>query len=447
MLSISEKKLENATIELQIDVPVDKVESEYQTVFNKLKNFVKIDGFRKGKAPLHLVENRFKNEADHEVAENLLKNVFLEAIEEKKLVPIALPRYEFDTISREQPFTFKAIFEVSPTVELGKYTGISADEPACVITDENVTAEIDSVRERFAKIDKKSDEAIIRNGDLVKLKVKRVDDVEQDKLDTVEFKEYSIMVGKSKDESALDKHIVGMKAQEEKKIDVKYPKDYYLPELAGQKATYHVIIAEISNVELPDVDDEFAKKLGHGSRQEFIDKTREYLEKFVIEHSRGEAKGQILKEIVEGSKFDIPETMILNEMDNLFLQTQERIGYRSNSIEEFASIMGQNAEEFKNNLRERATRIVKTSLSLMEIAKKEGLKIDENRYKDAVENLAKKNNTTAEQVEKIIDENNSRQNIESKMLLDSALDFIYDNAKIKKLKPVSLDEFLKLTNS
>src|SRR3990172_9917834 len=125
MLNITEKKLENATMELQINVPVEKVESEYQVVFNKLKNFVKIDGFRKGKAPLNMVEARFRKEADQEVAENLLKSVFLEAVEEKKLTPIAYPRYQFDTISREQAFSFKAIFEIPPTVELGKYKGLS----------------------------------------------------------------------------------------------------------------------------------------------------------------------------------------------------------------------------------------------------------------------------------------------------------------------------------
>lgn len=443
MLNISEKKLENATIELQIDVPVEKVESEYQAVFNKLKNIVKIDGFRKGKAPLHMVENRFREEADHEVAENLLKNVFIEAIQEKELHPIALPSYQFDTITRDHPFTFKATFEISPTVNLGNYTGIAVDEPACSITEENVKAEIDSIRERFAKIDKKADSAIIHNGDYVKLKVRRIDDVDEAGLDAVEFKEYSIIVGKTKDESALDRHILGLKINEEKNIDVKYPKAYYLSDLAGQKATYHVIISEINSFELPELNPEFVKNMGYESVEELTIKTREYLEKYVKERSIGDAKGQILKTIVEGSTFDIPDTMIIEEMHDLFRQTQESVGYKSDDIEEFASIMGQNVEEFRKKLRERATQMVKTSLALMEIAKKEELKIDETRYKEVIENIAKKNNTSIEEIEKIIIENNSRQSIETKLLIDSAMEFIYENAKVKKLKPVSLEEFLK----
>ena len=132
----------------------------------------------------------------------------------------------------------------------------------CTVNDDNVQAEIDAIRERFAKIDKKGDGALIQNGDLAKIKVKRIDDVEASERDKVEFKEYQIVVGRSKDESALDKFITGMKVNEEKEVDVKYPKDYYLPDLAGQKVKYHVVISEISSMDLPELNDEFVKKLG-----------------------------------------------------------------------------------------------------------------------------------------------------------------------------------------
>ena len=441
MLNITEKKLENATMELQIDVPVEKVESEYQSVFNKLKNLVKIDGFRKGKAPLTMVEARFRKEADQEVAENLLKSVFLEAVEEKKLMPIAYPRYQFDTISRDQVFSFKAIFEIPPTVELGKYKGLGADEQVCVITDDNVQAEIDAIRERFAKIDKKADDAMVQNGDLTKIKVRRIDDVEASERDKVEYKEYQIVVGRSKDESALDKYITGMKANEEKEVEVKYPKDYYLTDLAGQKVKYQVAVTEINSIELPELNDEFVKKLGHETVDQFRSKTKEYLEKYVAEKSKGDAKAQILRQIVEDSTYDLPDSMILNEMYRLFKRTSENVGYSSDNMDEFASLMGIEPNAFKAKLREEAVQTIKTTLALSEIAKKEEMKVDENKYKEIVENIARRNNKTVEEIEKIIAENDTRENIETELLLDGAMDFIYDNAKIKKQKPVSFEEF------
>jgi trigger factor len=444
MLNITEKKLENATMELQIDVPVEKVELEYKAVFDKLKNVVKIDGFRKGKAPLGMVEARFRKEADQEVAENLLKSVFLEAVEERKLTPIAYPRYQFDAISRDRAFSFKATFEVPPTVELGKYKGLGADEQVCVITDDNVQGEIDAVRERFAKIEKKADDAQVQNGDLVKIKVRRIDDVAASDRDKVEYKEYQIVVGRSKDESALDKYITGMKVNEEKEVEVKYPKDYYLTDLAGQKVRYQVAVTEISSMELPELNDEFAKKVGHETVDQFRSKTREYLEKYVAEKSRGDAKAQILKQIVEDSKYDLPETMIRSEMHRLFKRTGEKVGYSSDNVDEFASIMGIEPNAFKAKLREEAVQTIKTTLALSEIAKKEEMKVDDNKYKDIVENIARRNNKTVDEIEKIIAENGSRENIETELLLDGAMDFIYENAKIKKQKPVSFEEFARM---
>ncbi|OHD64807.1 MAG: trigger factor [Spirochaetes bacterium RBG_13_51_14] len=443
MLDITEKKLEKATVELQINVPVETVELEYRAVFNKLKNRVTIDGFRKGKAPLQMVETRFRKEADREVAENLLRSVFLEAVREKQLTPIAYPHYEFDTISPDEPFTFKAVFEVPPAVKLGKYKGIAAEEQACVVSDEDLSSEIDSIRERFAQIDKRGDDEVIIDGDLVKIKVKRIDDVDASERDAVEFKEYQIVVGRSADESALDKFITGIKVNEEKEIDVKYPKDYHLTELAGQKVRYHVVVLEISSMTLPELTDEFAKRLGYETVAEFIAKTREYLEKYVADRTKGDAKAQILRSIVEDSTFDLPESMILNEMESLFRRTRESVGYHSDNLEEFAAIMGLEKDAFVNRLREEAAQSIKTSLVLSEIAKNEELAVDPKRYAEVIENIAKRNGKTVEEIEKAIAENNSRETIESELLLDGAMELIYENAKVKMLKPISYKEFAK----
>ena len=443
MLTITEKKLDNARIEIQVDVPIEKVESAYVTAFNKLQGVVKLDGFRKGKAPLHMVEARFRKEADQEVAENLLRTVFLEAVEQNQYTPIDYPRYEFDKISRESPFTFKAIFEVPPTVELGKYKGLAVDEQVVTVSDENVKTEIDAMRERFAKTEKRDASATVINGDLVKMKVRRIDDVEPAEVDKVEYKDYQIVVGKSKDESALDKYIIGMKADERKEVDVKYPKEYQIADLAGQKVTYQVLIEEISSVELPPVDDELAKKLGYETAEEFKKKTADYLEKYVTERTKGDAKAGILKQIVEDGKFDIPDSMIIREMDHLFKRTRESIGYYSDNIEEFAAIMGIEKEAFLAQMREEATQTIRTTMSLSEIAKKEEMKVDENRYREVIESIAKRNNKTPEEIEKIVTENQSRENIETELLLDSAMEFIYENAKVRKLKPISFEEFAK----
>jgi FKBP-type peptidyl-prolyl cis-trans isomerase (trigger factor) len=133
--------------------------------------------------------------------------------------------------------------------------------------------------------------------------------------------------------------------------------------------------------------------------------------------------------------------MIQNEMSRLFKRTCESVGYYSDNLDEFASIMGIEPDTFRNKLHDEGTQTIKTTLALSEIAKKEEMKVDENRYKEVVDNIAKRNNKTVEEIEQIITENDTRENIEMELLLDGAMEFIYDNAKVKKLKAISFEEF------
>lgn len=135
---LSEKKLENAVVELEIEIPVERVEIEYKAVFNKLQKSAKIDGFRQGKAPLPLVETKYKDYAAGEVAENLVKSTFYDAVEKKELSPIVEPKIVYESIAREVSFKYKATFEVMPVIELGEYTGVDTEEKACNITAEDI---------------------------------------------------------------------------------------------------------------------------------------------------------------------------------------------------------------------------------------------------------------------------------------------------------------------
>lgn len=443
-MNITEKKLENATMELQIDVPGENVEDEYKTVFNMLQKNVSIDGFRKGKVPIQLVETRFVDQADREAAENLVKRFFADAVTQKGFTPIAQPQYSYEAIKRGEPFSFKVVFEVPPTVTLGKYRDIAAEERTVEIKPGDIEDEISIVRERDAIVTKKV-EGVAQNGDFVKIKVKRLDEKPEGEVPHGEgaFKEYSIIVGKSKDSSALDKYIVGMATGEERDIDVKYPKDYYIKDLADKKAAYRVRVEEINNFELPDLNDEYSQKHSFTTVVEMREKIKDNVNKFVSEKTRGEAKAKILQQIVDSSTFDVPESMIQSEMLLIFKRTQERIGYNIDSIEKFASVFGLNKDEFIQKLRDEAIQSIKTHLTLHEIATKEELKVPEDRFNEVISAIAQRNNKTEEEIVQLLESNNGKPRIENELLLDQAMDFIYNNAKVKKLKGISYEEFMR----
>lgn len=441
-ITVQDKKLENARMELAITVSADDVEQAYQKEFKKLQKKVKIDGFRQGKAPLKMVETKYAEHADAEVADALAKEGFIEAVRTGSFAPINTPSYDFTTISRGAPFEFTVFFEIPPTVELGKYTDIPVEEKTCAITEKDYQKEIDSIRERHAQSELLGDDAVVENGHNVKLKVKRIDDA--DNADSVEFKEYTIVVGKSDDESALDSRIVGMKAGEEKEIQVKYPKQYYIKDLAGQKVTYLVQIVEINRLTLPDLDDELAKKENYDDAATLEGQIRKNVDEFVTNRTRGEARAKVLSKVVENSTFDIPATMVENEIHHIFERTQQRLGFRLDSMEQFAQLAGMGLEELKDRFREEALQSIKTTLVLTKVAEEEKMQVTEEELETLLKDLSEKHGVSLDDLKKSVETNDDhRRNLENELLIDRAMDFLYDNAKVKKLKEITVSELMQ----
>jgi trigger factor len=286
-------------------------------------------------------------------------------------------------------------------------------------------------------------EAVVENGHLVKFQLKRIDNVEPGQADSVEFREYSIVVGKSRDEYTLDRHMTGLKVNDEKEITIEYPDSYYISDMAGQKITYLIKISEISEVTLPELTDEFAKEAGYESVEDMKNKTRANLENFVKNRISIDVKNALIGKIAESSTFDIPESMVLNEMYTLFEKTQERVGYRAESIDQFAQVIGVDPEEFRNQLRSDATKTIKNTLILSEISKKEDIKASEEKYKEVLEKFAASMNKETAEIEKMIEENDGKLSIENDIRLESTMDFVYNNADINKLKTIPFEEFAR----
>ena len=438
-MQVTEKKLENAVIELEINIPADRVNDEYKTVFERVRTSAKVDGFRKGMAPMQIIESRFQKTADQDVAGNLAKQYFVDAITEKGLQPISEPVYDYEAIRRGEPFTFKALFEIFPTVELGKYRQVPATERSCAIEDRDVDKEIESLRENYARVEKKEGDVAVANGDLINLKLKRLDEASDPA--AVPFKEYSIIVGKSKDEYTIDKQVLGMKRGDEREVKITYPGNYHTPDLAGKSVTYLVHITDIQLLILPDLDDEFAKKMNYESMKDMTARMRENLAKYVEDKIRNEVKTEIVKNIVENSKFDIPESMVRSEMNHIYQKTCQRIGF-SGSLEKFEEKFGIKADDLREKIRKEAEQSIKSTIVLSEIAKKEDVQVSEDMIRGAIAKIAEKSNTTVEKIEEVIAQNDSRGSIETDLKFEATLDFLYNNAKIKKSKGISFDELI-----
>jgi trigger factor len=441
---LEDKKLENASVELTIEIPQSRVDVEYKSVFERISKNAKVDGFRRGKAPVKLVENMYREQADREVLESILKATYFDAVQEKNYSPIGEPHFDVKEFDKNKSFTYSVRFEIMPSVEPAPYKELESKERACEIKDKDVEREIDDLREKSAKISKKEDGASVAKGDVLRFGVKRVDNVTPEEAEKLAFKEYNIIVGKSESEFALDKFVIGMKVGETREIPIKYPKDYEIKDLAGQKVRYLAKAEEISSMELPKPDDEFAKDVSDFQTiQELRANIRETMERYVNDMARNEVTDILLKEIIDKSKFDIPESMVQGEMRTLFSRFVQRMGVQAKDVDELAGIMNINADEFKARLREESLNDIKSWMVRLEIAKKESITFTPEDYESMVQMLASQSGKSAEEMGKKIEESGSRENIETELVLMNVKKYIYENAKIKKQKPVTYEEFIK----
>ena len=441
---VSEKKLENSRMELQIEVPEDKIESEYTKVFDRIQKNAKIDGFRKGKVPLEVIIKKFQGSADSEVAENIVRSSYMEALNEKKLYPISEPEVNFDNkIERLKPLKYTVKFDISPTIELGEYKNLSVKENECKIVNSDIENELQMLRERYATVSKKEKGEPAEKDDYVRAEIKIIDTNDKSEAVNTDPKQISVIIGKGTEDYDFDDDIIGMKVDDDKEVAKKYAKDYTEKELAGKKVKYLLKVLEISKLNLPSLDDEFAKDLGDFKTLDDVrNKIKEDFEGFSKAKAKTLVNKELINKIQESSKFDLPESMILREMESLKYRIESNMGGRG--IDELFSKGVLNKEDFTKRIREEAVQNIKSTLTLLEIAKKENLKVPEEKYKDLIKSYSEKSAKSIEEIEKDIEVNSMRENIETELLLEIANDFIYDNSSIKKLKPVSFDEFKKL---
>ena len=327
---------------------------------------------------------------------------------------------------------------------LGSYTGISVEERSCKITDADVAEEVESLREQHATLSKKEEGKPVEKGDIAKIKVKRIDNVAADAAGSVDWRDVTVLAGQHTEDYEFDIHVIGLNIGEEKTVTVKYPDDYQYKSVAGQKQTYILKVEEIQKRDLPALDDEFAKDLGtYVSVDDMKAKIREGLEKMVEQKARGEAKADVLKKIVENSTFDIPASMIEEETKVIFGRLGQKIGFQAESFEQIAPFFGMKGDDLKAKLGEEAVQSIKTSLAVGEITKKETLKVTEEQYTKAVAEMAVNMKRSEEELRAMIEKSNARSRVESEILYDSAIEFLYEKSKIKKLSPVKLKEFVK----
>lgn len=388
------EKLDGNKVKLEITVPGEKFEEGIQKAYQKLKGKFNIPGFRKGKAPRGIIENFYGPQVFYEDAlDEIIPEAYREAVEENKLDVVSRPDYDVLSIDKKDGVVITAEVFVKPEVKLGKYEGLKIKKPVEKIAAKDVDAEVEKTREqnaRWVEVDRAA-----KDGDTVI--VDFLGSVDGVPFEGGEAKEQSLVLGEGRFIPGFEEQIVGMKAGEQRDINVKFPEGY-TPELAGKDAVFAITMHTVKEKELPEIDDDFAQDVSEfDTLADYKKDIKKKMQDRADMKAKAEMENQLLTAIADGIKADIPEVMIDNQIDYQVQQLSYQLMYQGMKLEDYLQYIGMTMDDLRKEYREGSAQQVKMRLAVEALLDK--LKIDptEEDIEKKYEELAKAENKTVQE--------------------------------------------------
>lgn len=423
------EKTENANeVKLELTIEAQKFDEAIKKVYFQSAKYFNIPGFRKGKAPMNIVEKYYGKEIFYEDAFNEVVPEELEtAVKENNLQVVSRPDIDVKQIEKGKDLIFTAIFQTKPEAELGKYKGIEIKKIEYTVSDEDVNHELGHMQEHNARVISVEDRAV-EKGDITVIDFEGF-------VDGVAFEGgkaegHELEIGSNTFIPGFEDQIIGMKIDEERDINVKFPEEYFSKDLAGKDATFKVKLHEIKKKELPELDDEFAKDVSEFDTLDELKKSiKEKLEKDAKQKQKYETEDAVIKAVCENVKVEIPSGMIETETEDMLKNIENKLAYQGLKLEQYLQMMGKTAEEVKKEYEPQAIDAIKSRLMLEAVIKAEKIEATEEEIVEKVKEMAK--NYGKSDDDEFTKNENVRNYIKNGLESEKALEFLVKNAKMK----------------
>ena len=427
-MDVKVEKTENKNeVKLSFTVEAEKFEEAMKKVYSKTAKYFNIPGFRKGKAPMQLVERQYGSEIFYEDAFNeLVPDLYDEAIKENNIEAVSKPDIDITQMEKGKDLIFTATVQTKPEVKLGKYKGIEIKKIEYNVSDEEINHELGHMQERNSRLISVEDRPV-EEGDITVIDFEGF-------VDGVPFEggkaeNHELEIGSKTFIPGFEDQIIGMKIDEERDINVKFPEEYFSKDLAVKDATFKVKLHEIKKKELPELDDEFAKDV---SEFDTLDELKKSIKEKIEEENKNkekyETEEEAIKTVCENTEIDIPSGMIELEIDNMIKDIEARLSYQGLKLEQYLQMMGKTESEMRTEFEEQAKRSVKSRLVLEAIATAEDTLPTDEEVTEKIKEMAKQYNRDEKE---LLENEQLKSYLADSMKTEKAIDFIVKNAKIK----------------
>ena len=425
-MSVKKEDLGKNMYKLTIEVSAEEFTKAYNASYQKNKGRIQLPGFRKGKAPLQLIEKAYGAGVFYEDAANdLIEAEYPKAAEESGLEIVSRPEIDVDQIEKGKSFIFTAKVAVKPDVELGKYKGVEVDKLDVEVTDEEVNAEVDKEREKNSRMVNVEDRPV-KSGDTVNLNY--LGSVDGIPFDGGAADNYDLVIGSGSFIPGFEDQLIGAENGADVDVNVTFPEEYHAEELAGKPALFKCHINSIKAKELPEADDEFVKDV---TDFETLAEYKEDLKKKLTEEKEKQAKAAredaAIEAVIADSKMEIPDAMIDTQKRQMAEDFSQRLRMQGLSIEQYFQFTGLTAEKLLEQMTPQALKRIQSRLVLEAVAKAENIEVSDEEIENEYKKMAEQYQMEVDKIKELIGENEKKQ-IAMDLKVEKAVELIASNA-------------------
>lgn len=426
-MSLQVEKLENNTAKLTIEVEASELDKALQKAYQKNKNRFNIPGFRKGKVPYAMVEKMYGPEVFYEDAANdLIPGAYADAAVESGLEIVARPEISVTQIEKGKPFIFEAEVTLKPEVKLGKYKGVKVEKIDVTVTDEDVQAELDKVKEQNARL-VAADDKEVEDGDQTTIDFEGF--VDGEAFEGGKGEDYPLTIGSHSFIDTFEEQLIGKKVGDDVEVNVTFPEEYQAEELAGKPAMFKVKIKEIKVKEYPELDDDFAQDVSEfDTLEEYKADIKKNLEEKKTQEAENEKESKVIEAIVKDAEMDIPEKMVEAQAQQMVEEFAQNIAMQGITFDQYMQFTGTTVDQLTEQVKPQAQARVESSLVLEAIVKAENIEATDEEFDKEIADMAEKYQMEKDKIADLLSDDD-KENIKKDICMRKAAEFVVEKAK------------------
>ena len=435
-MQVSVEDINSVKKTLHIEIPEETVVKELDKAYDKLKKKAKVKGFRPGKVPRSVVVRLFKKDVHADVTSNLIQSSFMDALKETDLKIVGTPNVDPPELEATGPYRYDATVEISPELEDIKYHDLVLKRTNYRVLDEEIEAQLKMLQKNMAQHQKIAEDRSAQKEDFVLI------DFEGFKegrpfAETAKTDNFNMKIGQGPVIKEFDDQLIGMRPNDKKEFEVKFPQDYFNKKLANLDILFQVTLHEIREEVLPEIDDVLAKKAGQYESLDDLKKAiSDNMEQGYNKRVEQELHEQIYQELISKSDFEVPDVMVDMELEGIVEEAERSFAHQNISMED----IGLTRESIAEKYRDTAVRQVKRHLLLGKMIDQESLTISDDELEDGLKAMADSFNQPLEQIKNYYDQNKDKIDYFKHTLLEKkAIKLIIDSSKIEEVEPQKED--------